>query len=231
MEKSDKDTWVPSPMEIATLAAGLMGKFPVERSIETFSRMTDACISAAVLLKAAQEVADASEKNRLPILHEFGAFMGKSVFGKMILRYSKEETQEYEKWFPVISSLPENARTVFEQMGWSDSEEDYQQEKRCPWEDFHPLLYPKKPSGDRIPRFQEWLLAEDRKLTPENAKRLCASLKDEGVDKHLFVRYFRNYESWWKKEVERKNREAGKRGAKMRTRKKTKKDLRLKTRR
>ncbi len=216
-------------MEIATLAAGLMGKFPVERSIETFSRMTDACISAAVLLKAAQEVADAYATNRLPALGHFEYFI--QEHSRTGIQRVCEDQEDDHEIHSMTDDLPKNAKAAFERMGWSDSEEDYQQGKRCPWEDFHPLLYPKKPSGDRIPRFQEWLLAEDRKLTPENAKRLCASLKDEGVDKHLFVRYFRNYESWWKKEVERKNREAGKRGAKMRTRKKTKKDLRLKTRR
>jgi hypothetical protein len=184
----NEDTSLPQPfsrMEIATIAAMLLGKFAKD------SEYRSACESALNLLTIAEEVADKYDPDK----HDMAA-----IFWERLDQSGSEDDAE-------VSIQEELINLGFQNGSKLDPESDL----RIPWFKFSKdILHPKGDTQKREENFKAWLLS---KFSDEEATSLLRGARDHGVYKKLVIMYLEEFEIWWKFHKSRKNSDSGKTGA------------------
>jgi hypothetical protein len=185
----NEDTSLPQPfsrMEIATIAAMLLGKFAKD------SEYRSACESALNLLTIAEEVADKYD----PAAQGF-----ENPPWELLDQNGSKANPDHALNTKLMSLGFKNGSRI-------DPESDI----RVAWDKFwKDILHPKKPAEKKEENFKNWLLS---KVSSEEAFSILSKAKDYGVHKMLVIMYLQDFPAWFKDYNSRRNRESGKTGAK-----------------
>jgi hypothetical protein len=169
----NEDASLPQPfsrMEIATIAAMLLGKFAQDNEYRS------ACESALNLLTVAEEVADRQKTDM------------------------KDTTAIPWEILDLVEVEPSSEFLLQEKLlrlGFkTGSKLDPERETPLPWAKFWgEVLHPKKPSNRRQKDFEAWL--RSKVSTAEEAASFLHALKEKGVPKLLVRQYLQGFQSWW----------------------------------
>jgi hypothetical protein len=188
----------PSRMEIAAIAAALLGKVPERGNYEAFS---EACNAAVLLLDAARVAAEA--------LKASGSVIRAEV---KLSHWGWEHTHAEEEERTLIENATREAEgdlaAALKRAGFSTILSESDGHRRLPWPDFVESLYPKKPPGERLPRLRRWLRHKFHNDVEKAEAELLGYRKD-GVSKEQLMVYYREFPGWWEAEKSRINRKGG----------------------
>ena len=187
----NEDTSLPQPfsrMEIATIAAMLLGKFAKD------SEYRSACESALNLLTIAEEVADKYDPDKQDMANPF-------------LQLLDQVEIEPSPEFLLQEQL---LRLGFK----NGSKLDPESQNPLHWDKFwRKVLHPQKPSNMREKNFKAWLLS---KVSKKEVSSILHKLKKHGVPKSLVIMYLKEFPSWWKDYNSRRNSASAKEAAEKR---------------
>jgi hypothetical protein len=186
----------PSRMEIATIAAALLGKVPERGNYEAFS---DACNAAALLLDAARVAAEA-----LKVSDSAFRAVARADFWAWNLISKDEEARTLRANMKAEGDLA----AALERAGFSTDLTDSDGHRRLPWPDFVASLYPEKGFKQKVSRLAQWLL-EKRLHDLEKTHAELLGYQKDGVSKEQFIAYHKEFPAWWEKEKSRINRKGG----------------------
>ena len=186
----NEDTSLPQPfsrMEIATIAAMLLGKFAKD------SEYRSACESALNLLTIAEEVADKYDPDKQDTA---------SPFLQLLDQVEIEPSPEFLLQEQLLRLGFKNGSQI-----------DPESELQIPWFEFSKeILHPTEDLKKREENFEAWLLSKvsDKQV----ASSILRKLREFGICKNLVIRYLKEFPAWWDACKSRKNSESGKAGAK-----------------
>lgn len=187
----NEDPSLPQPfsrMEIATIAAMLLGKFATDGEYRS------ACESALNLLTIAEEVAHKYDPEKQNMANPF----------LQLLDHVEIEPS------PDLLLQEQLLRLGFK----NGSKLAPESENPLPWDKFwREVLHPPKPSNMREKNFKAWLLS---KVSKKEVSSILHNLKGQGVPKKLVIMYLREFPSWWKDYNSRRNSVSAKEAAEKR---------------
>jgi hypothetical protein len=175
-------------MEIATIAAMLLGKFAKD------SEYRSACESALNLLTIAEEVANKHNPEAQDLANAGWERLD----------------QNGSEYNPDLALNEKLLSLGFKNGSWIDPESDI----RIPWQKFwKDILHPKKPAKNKEVNLKGWLRS---KVSNEEASSILSNAKDYGVSKRLIIMYLKEFQEWFKGCNSRRNSESARVGVRKR---------------